>query len=96
MQVEVLIRKPVEGLQNTLHLHPYHTHVVQELKEPDMAKCLLLMVVSALIKENGVDIVDNVFFNDKPWLHLSGCVNSQNSRTWSSEYPHLPKNALAY
>jgi hypothetical protein len=30
-----------------------------------------------------------VFFPDEAWFHLSGYVNSQNSRFWSSENAHL-------
>jgi hypothetical protein len=29
------------------------------------------------------------FFSDEAWFHLSGYVNSQNSRFWSSENLHL-------
>jgi hypothetical protein len=36
---------------------------------------------------NGVDILQNVFFSDEAWFHLSGYLNSQNSRFWSSEIP---------
>jgi hypothetical protein len=28
-------------------------------------------------------------FSDEAWFHLSGYLNSQNSRFWSSENPHL-------
>jgi hypothetical protein len=38
---------------------------------------------------NGVDILENVFFFHEAWFHLSGYVNSQNSRFWGSEIPHL-------
>jgi hypothetical protein len=34
------------------------------------------------------DILDKVFYSDEAWFHLSGYVNSQNSRTWSAENPH--------
>jgi hypothetical protein len=29
------------------------------------------------------------FFSNEAWFHLIGYVNSQNSRFWSSENPHL-------
>jgi hypothetical protein len=38
---------------------------------------------------NGVDILENVSFSNEAWFHLSGYVNSQNSRFWSSENPKL-------
>jgi hypothetical protein len=38
---------------------------------------------------NGVGILENVFVSDEAWFHLSGYVNSQNSRFWSNENPHL-------
>jgi hypothetical protein len=31
----------------------------------------------------GIDILDTVFCRDEAWFHLSGYVNSQNSRIWS-------------
>jgi hypothetical protein len=34
---------------------------------------------------NGVDILENLFVSDEAWFHLSGYVNSQNSRFGSSE-----------
>jgi hypothetical protein len=39
--------------------------------------------------QNGIGILENVFFPDEAWFHLSGYENSQNSRFWSSENPHL-------
>jgi hypothetical protein len=38
---------------------------------------------------NGVDILENVFFFDEAWFNLSGYVNSQIFRFWSSENPLL-------
>lgn len=33
--------------------------------------------------------MDLTFFSDEAWFHLSGYVNSQNYRTWSTENPHV-------
>jgi hypothetical protein len=33
-------------------------------------------------------LLDISFFSDEAWVHLSGYVNSQNYRIWSSENPH--------
>lgn len=32
-------------------------------------------------------MLDVTFFTDEAWFHLSGYVNSQNSRLWSSDNP---------
>jgi hypothetical protein len=32
--------------------------------------------------------VELVSYSDEIWFHLSGYVNSQNSRIWSAENPH--------
>ena len=34
------------------------------------------------------EILDLTFFSDESWIHLSGYVNSQNSRHWSTSNPH--------
>ena len=34
------------------------------------------------------DVLDVTFFTDEAWFHLSGYVNSQNSRLWSYDNPH--------
>jgi hypothetical protein len=33
--------------------------------------------------QGGIDILDKVFYSDEAWFHLSGYINSQNSRIWS-------------
>ena len=39
-----------------------------------------------LLRENP-GILDYTWFSDEAWFHLSGYVNSQNSRIWTSENP---------
>lgn len=34
------------------------------------------------------EILDLTFFSDESWIHLSGYVNGQNSRHWSTSNPH--------
>jgi hypothetical protein len=36
----------------------------------------------------GIDVLDKVFYSDEAWFHLSGYVNSENSRIWSAENPN--------
>lgn len=35
------------------------------------------------------DLLNLTFFSDEAWFHLSGYINSQNMRMWSSENPHI-------
>ena len=37
---------------------------------------------------NGENILNDTFFTDEAWFHLSGYANTQNSRTWATENPH--------
>jgi hypothetical protein len=39
------------------------------------------------IQTKTVDILDVTFFTDEAWFHLSGYVNTKNTRLWSSENP---------
>jgi hypothetical protein len=40
-------------------------------------------------------VLDNLFFTDQAWSHVSGYVNSQNTRTRRAENPHaLHENPL--
>lgn len=74
-------------LKKDLHLYPYKITVVQELLPPDPVTrreyCQWFM--NNLNNNNTLDLT---FFSDEAWFHLSGYVNKQNMRTWSSENPH--------
>jgi hypothetical protein len=61
---------------------------MHELKEPDKEKRLQYCRWFAHFIREGVDILDEVFYSDEARFHLSGYVNSQNSRIWSDENPH--------
>ena len=37
---------------------------------------------------NGENILNDTFFTDEAWFHLSGYTNRQNSRSWATENPH--------
>lgn len=73
-------------LKNKLKMHPYKITVVQELLPRDfearMNYCYWF--------QNTFDdrLLDFTFYSDEAWFHLSGYINSQNFRTWSSENPH--------
>jgi hypothetical protein len=70
-----------------LKMYPYRIQVVQELKEsdPDKRKEYCEWFLD-FIKEEGV--LDLTFFSDEAWFHLSGYINSQNSRICGTTNPH--------
>lgn len=87
-QVNVSTRSVCRCLKS-LKLHPYKISVMQELLATDYTKrvryCRWLL---NFVNENGQDVFDRVYFSDEAWFHLSGYVNSQNNRYWSSENPN--------
>src|SRR5699024_11571821 len=74
-------------VKKRLHMHLYKITTVQELSPVDfrrrMEYCNWFL--------NNLDdnrLLDLSFFSDEAWFHLSGYVNSQNYRIWSTENPH--------
>ena len=43
----------------------------------------------SFLQRNGNSILDKTFFSDEVWFHLTGYVNKQNNRIWSSDNPHM-------
>jgi len=39
--------------------------------------------------QEGIYVLDNLFFTDEARFHLSGYINSQNSGTWSAKKNHM-------
>jgi hypothetical protein len=76
-------------LKSKLHFRPYRLTDVSQLHERDYQSRLnYCMWFQNFISEQGDEILDLTFFTDEAWFHLSGYVNSQNNRLWSSENPH--------
>jgi hypothetical protein len=73
---------------HSLNLKPYRVTCVQELKEPDKEKrvnyCHWLL---NKIVDGELDPFQ-YFMSDEAWFHLSGHINSQNTRHWCTENPH--------
>lgn len=68
-------------------MHPYKMTVTQELLPHDFhARMQYCQWFLNTINNN--EVLDKTFFTDEAWFHLSGYVNSQNYRTWSTENPH--------
>ena len=72
-----------KAVRTELCLYPYKIRAVQELKDTDHAKRLHYC---RWFLEAHLDL-DYTFYSDEAWFHLSGYVNSQNSRTWSALNP---------
>jgi hypothetical protein len=69
-----------------LHLFPYSLTSVQELHPADFPQRLEYCQWFV----NTLDVhLDRTFFTNEAYFHLSGYVNSQNTRMWSSENPHF-------
>jgi hypothetical protein len=69
-------------------LHAYRFSVVQELKQQDYDKCMTYWRWFQTFIDENPGILDYTWFSDEAWFHLSGYVNSQNTRLWGSENPH--------
>jgi hypothetical protein len=73
-------------VREKLNLFPYKVTAVQELKPADHEKRIRYCEwFTNFIQTKTVDILDATFFTDEVWFHLSGYVNTQNTRLWSSE-----------
>ncbi|PNF39027.1 hypothetical protein B7P43_G04846 [Cryptotermes secundus] len=70
-------------LHKHLHFHPYKMVVVQELSPRDIQN--QIMACKTLLETLPFDAL--VFFSDEAHFHLSGYVNKQNMRYWSSNNP---------
>jgi hypothetical protein len=59
-----------------LKLHLHRVHVMHELEEPDKEKTTSVLQMVYTLHSRGTDSVDEVFYSDEAWFHLSGYVNS--------------------
>lgn len=74
-------------LTDNLTMHPYKLKMYQELLPTDYVK---RMEYCQFFNQylNNDDVLDKTFFTDEAWFHLTGYLNSQNMRIWSTENPH--------
>lgn len=88
-EVEVSKSTVHKAVRKELKLYPYKIMSVHQLKQADYEKRMhYCRWFNNLLATKGNDILDNVFYSDEAWFHLSGYVHSQNSRLWSAENPH--------
>jgi hypothetical protein len=78
-----------KAVREKFNLFPYKVRAVQELKPADHEKRKRYCEwFTNFIYTKTVDIVDVTFFTDEAWFHLSGYVNTQNTRLCSSQNPY--------
>jgi len=76
-------------VREKMKLFPYKVTAVQELKTAAHEKRIRYSEwLTNFNQMKTVDILDVTFFTDEDWFHLSGYVNTQNTRLWLSENPH--------
>jgi hypothetical protein len=68
-------------------IRPYKVTAVHELIGPDKIKRVDYCNWFLRLERNP-GILTMTWFIDEAWFHLSGYVNSQNTRIWASENPH--------
>lgn len=71
-----------------LQLFPYKTSVMHALKDHDYSQRMLFCDWLITVTEEDSTFLTTCFWSDEAWFHLSGYMNSQNSRCWLSENPH--------
>lgn len=70
-----------QKVMKKLKFRAYHVRSVQELKEPDKEKRLVYCRwFRSFVDNREIGEFDRDFFSDEAWFHLSGYVNSQDSR----------------
>jgi hypothetical protein len=76
------------AVRKMLKLYPYRMQVFHELIPGDNAKRVNYCRWFKKLIRGNIGVLDQVFFTDEVWFHLSGYVNSPNCRTWRTENPH--------
>lgn len=74
--------------RKTLGLFPYKIQVHQSLKEIDYESRSVFCTWLIATTDDDPTFLDTCFFSDEAWFHLSGYINTQNSRYWASKDPH--------
>ena len=75
-------------LKKDLGMHAYKIRKVHQLKEHDARARLDFCYWLSEFVHRDEDALEYTFFSDEAWFHLSGYVNNQVNRVWSSENPH--------
>jgi len=88
-QVGVSYNIAYRTVRQHLQLVPYKISLVHQLLPADHAARLHFSNWLVNVMDNDETFLNKTFFSDEAWFHLSGYINSQNARYWSSQNPHL-------
>jgi hypothetical protein len=69
-------------------LHPYRVSIVQESLPTDLEKLVRHCLWFQRLVWEHPGIFDITWITDEAWFHLSGYINSQNTRVWAEENPY--------
>ncbi|WP_370716200.1 hypothetical protein [Sphingomonas sp. IW22] len=75
-------------LKKKLKMRPYKKSSLYEIKESDYRKRVTFCEWIILKHTENPKLLDNLYFSDEAWFHLSGYVNAQNSRHWARNNPY--------
>ncbi|RZC35577.1 hypothetical protein BDFB_015143 [Asbolus verrucosus] len=78
----------VELLKRNLDMHLYKMQSYQALLPADHPRRLAYCYWFNNNLMND-ELLNLTFFSDEAWFHLSGYINSQNMRMWSTDNPHI-------
>jgi AraC-like DNA-binding protein len=88
-QTEVSVGTVHKVLRKDLGMTPYKVTVVHELLPVDLDTRRHYSDWFIDVVQHQPDFLNTCFFSDEAWFSLSGYVNSQNSRMWSINNPHI-------
>jgi hypothetical protein len=77
------------GMRHHLQLHPYKITRVHQLLPADYLARIHFCEWFSEVVAHDTEFVERCIFTDEAWFHLSGYVNAQNTRYWSTENPHM-------
>ena len=69
-------------------LKAYRLTVVQALKSLDTQKRMAYCEWFMNLFGEDDELLDITWYSDETWFHVSGYVNSQNTRIWATEHTH--------
>ena len=75
-------------LKVDLEFHPYRVHRVHKLTSRDHESRKLFCEKMLAMLESDETVIEKILMTDEAHFHLSGAVNTRNTRIWASRNPH--------